>query len=1194
MAHVAEGVRLEQGYTVTDVDRRDYGFDIVTENAADIRLDWNGALVGTELYDVVLRDDGSGGIVHLLTREESVRPLLPNVGDTLRIYRDTTVSRVTGLSGAAETAIARSRQIEEELAGRVETHATLIGRQRTDAQVQALGVEGVQDALEAGADDGDIDWTLTQGRISGSLKEGVAGGTDAAAVQRLILEQVPRVPEVVALQEQADALRESEVLVDADPVEIATLNLWVRVGSPGEVPMDVTGADEDAELVVTFAQVGQDDVVWRLTLAELLASAPGTRNTAHGGVTGLSFYDAASDVTFWLGRTGSGRFLVSANAQFTVDSPLTVTIAIDRLDVTEHVRLGTGLRLNADREIEATGTATASVPNASMTQRGVVELANTSETDTAVGPNPSTADNERAMTPRLVGRAINTRVPRPGAGDAGQFLEAVSAGNARWGRVDAADVGVTASGFDGNLATDDDTLQKVAQKVDDLVLGGDDTEWKSVSALPAVADAAVGDRVLLGDDAYELIAGDNRNTYHGIAQDRGNGVVGDDTFSWDDDPTAITFRPLRANLVSTLSKFYIRFTGFTTPGHTIYEESSVTLDTGATGGLRATYRHTPGDPGLETEGMIGRPFTIQVYTDAGYTSPYAIVDSNNKWVRVDRRWPQVAAAARSGSPVRWTRPKLPADVVYTDTLPQIETATLFAEQFPGLTVNRTDTDMGAASAVLLSPEHDLDTDASGEFHLSLELSVAPVSDVNMGFVRNKANQTAADRQRAFTTVLFASDLLEEDVFTLSGREGLTAFAVPLYSANTLAGTYYLFLVRDSQNRVAVYRWFDGEAGSTGATFTAELRCSFTPRQAAVAPTGGGGGEPEGVLAIALSGAFSPATEEDRRILGTEWEGNAGFRFTGGFTNTANSEANPYIVGLPSGLASDSFGTRRYFQNDSTAWLLVMTRARRITGGRTYRGTGAVIVPPGTGGVLCMESTNNARMAFDYESLTDDLLSQSGFGEISASQRVGGNATLTEEDVRKNRSFIVLWSTPAWANGNEIRFPVAGTWDIINWGNRANITFRGFNAARRTVTTNGGGAAFTINVTDSGDVNFVSGITLGTRTASAVPLQVGLASTATIPAATSALAGVMSAADKGKLDGVPDQMRVGTVNVPTGSGRFQVNFGTAFTGSGVPSIVVSASTQLTTGAAHVQGASNTGFTVARGTSAYTLMYAAFKE
>jgi len=40
----------------------------------------------------------------------------------------------------------------------------------------------------------------------------------------------------------------------------------------------------------------------------------------------------------------------------------------------------------------------------------------------------------------------------------------------------ASQIKVSASGFDGNLTTSDDTVQKVAQKVDDLVLGGSETD----------------------------------------------------------------------------------------------------------------------------------------------------------------------------------------------------------------------------------------------------------------------------------------------------------------------------------------------------------------------------------------------------------------------------------------------------------------------------------------------------------------------------------------------------------------------------------------------------------------------------------------------------------------------------------------------------------------------------------------------
>ena len=172
----------------------------------------------------------------------------------------------------------------------------------------------------------------------------------------------------------------------------------------------------------------------------------------------------------------------------------------------------------------------------------------------------------------------------------------------------------------------------------------------------------------------------------------------------------------------------------------------------------------------------------------------------------------------------------------------------FAQQSPGLSVTRTDGDMRPGTADPLRPSgqptgtFDLDVAANqvGEFHINLELTIAPASDVNMGFERNKANQTGADRQRNRSITVFASDLRDESVWTSSAfTNGLTLFNIPVYSLNTLAGTFYVLLVRDSTNVVGIYRYWDGAAGATGATFTAELRSSFTPSDAAAA-TGGGG------------------------------------------------------------------------------------------------------------------------------------------------------------------------------------------------------------------------------------------------------------------------------------------------------------------------------------------------------------------
>ena len=65
------------------------------------------------------------------------------------------------------------------------------------------------------------------------------------------------------------------------------------------------------------------------------------------------------------------------------------------------------------------------------------------------------------------------RVPAAAAGDAGEPLVGVAGDTPRFAPVGADKVSVDASGFDGNLGPNDDTAQKVAQKLDDLVIESD-------------------------------------------------------------------------------------------------------------------------------------------------------------------------------------------------------------------------------------------------------------------------------------------------------------------------------------------------------------------------------------------------------------------------------------------------------------------------------------------------------------------------------------------------------------------------------------------------------------------------------------------------------------------------------------------------------------------------------------------------
>ena len=191
----------------------------------------------------------------------------------------------------------------------------------------------------------------------------------------------------------------------------------------------------------------------------------------------------------------------------------------------------------------------------------------------------------------------------------------------------------------------------------------------------------------------------------------------------------------------------------------------------------------------------------------------------------------------------------------------------FTETFPSFVLVRSDANKVDSAASYFSPTFDLDTtgNAHGEFHLSLELRIAPVSDVNMGFEAGKANQTDADRQRALTSIVFASDLAEEDAFSIVTSDtrdnGIQAFSITVYSGATIAGHYRLSVVHNANNEVGVWTWYEGEAGATGFTVYAELRVSFTPSDTQA--SGLSQGEKDNL--VAFSGAFD----------GGEWENYTG-------------------------------------------------------------------------------------------------------------------------------------------------------------------------------------------------------------------------------------------------------------------------------------------------------------------------------
>ena len=147
-----------------------------------------------------------------------------------------------------------------------------------------------------------------------------------------------------------------------------------------------------------------------------------------------------------------------------------------------------------------------------------------------------------------------------------------------------------------------------------------------------------------------------------------------------------------------------------------------------------------------------------------------------------------------------------------------------------LTSTTSDFNVGQAPYYWSNPGVDLDDHPNGIFESSLELTIAPVSDANMGFVQGKANQTGEDRNVALSNRIYASDLAEEDDFVVSSNiselKGVSLHRQTVYSGATIVGHYNIILVHNSDNQVGYHVYWDGLAGATGATLTAGIAGEF--------------------------------------------------------------------------------------------------------------------------------------------------------------------------------------------------------------------------------------------------------------------------------------------------------------------------------------------------------------------------------
>ena len=186
--------------------------------------------------------------------------------------------------------------------------------------------------------------------------------------------------------------------------------------------------------------------------------------------------------------------------------------------------------------------------------------------------------------------------------------------------------------------------------------------------------------------------------------------------------------------------------------------------------------------------------------------------------------------------------KLPPDVVYQSDLIH---GIALNNVSPGLTLSSTNRNSFPTGATLFAPTLDLDTYTHGVLFLSLDVSIAPVSDRAMGFQEGVSTASARDRNRVVAGNIFASRIRAADAVAATGSgitpKGVQAFRLPVFSNVTNIGNYTIFITRNVANQVGYYAFWEAAAGSTGATITATLRALFQPQDTSTAQQPGAGG-----------------------------------------------------------------------------------------------------------------------------------------------------------------------------------------------------------------------------------------------------------------------------------------------------------------------------------------------------------------
>lgn len=268
---------------------------------------------------------------------------------------------------------------------------------------------------------------------------------------------------------------------------------------------------------VRYIRVNADDTVSLLDAAAFLAAIGGGSGGAPTDATYITKIDNATlSADFALGSLATGLVKVTTTTgdltSVTNLTQFSTALGITGTPSSSVFLRGDGIWSSTFGSITASGTITAGAAQAfilsgrskiSSSADGILELLNNAGTGFtrlnfggATASFPSIKRNTTALNFRLADDSADAPITAGG----GAFSGAITG--------EGGGISLVATGFNGNLATTDDTIQEVAQKFDDLVISGGGNvsntgtpvagqaaEWTTATVIQGVATTGTGSYV---------------------------------------------------------------------------------------------------------------------------------------------------------------------------------------------------------------------------------------------------------------------------------------------------------------------------------------------------------------------------------------------------------------------------------------------------------------------------------------------------------------------------------------------------------------------------------------------------------------------------------------------------------------------------------------------------------------------------